>query len=282
MSDDSGNLQNTRRANAEDAAKRAETLIELLRYVSGWTNVPPNSLLEAQASPGHERRIPGYPISPICFFDSGQQTPTLASSPSTSVNPASPELISAEKLDGIIGKLLSSTTLSQSEARQFINVLTSPASPLRYKLQRLTELTPSHYKLLIELNPKVASDVLSYLLRSDPDRINTIIGVLMSMEFSVQCADVIRKIYKTAPSLPTAPLVTYIQHLFQICQDSSKPSMQIRHVRVTAMLVATLLNEGTIKSDDLYTEINAFCLQFSSNQATSTLFQQLKAQQSQE
>ncbi|CAJ0561033.1 unnamed protein product, partial [Mesorhabditis spiculigera] len=194
MSDDSGNLQDTRRANAEDAAKRAETLIELLRYVSGLDERAPNSLLEAQASPGHERTTNAYTcVVPEYIRES-----------------SFPELISAEKLDAIIGKLLSSTTLSAP-----IYQRTDIASiTIALQAAKIDELTPSHYKLLIELNPKVASDVLSYLLRSDPDRINTIIGVLMSMEFSVQCADVIRKIYKTAPSLPTAPLVTYIQHLF--------------------------------------------------------------------
>ncbi|CAJ0935902.1 unnamed protein product, partial [Mesorhabditis belari] len=260
----------------EERRKMTENLLELLRYVTGWTNTPPDTLLrpERRESFGLDspKIVPSTSIASSSLerlsASSSQpdSTPSLVGLPTLSS--LSPDSFSPEEVAALVDKILTNNLLTQTESRNFCKIL-SRSFDHSAQLDRLMGISPGKIPPLIENNSKVSTEVLSYILKFEKDRINTIIGVLMTMDFSVQCADLIRKVYKMVPDLPVEPLIIYIRHLFQVCQDSSKPYLQIRLVRITAMLVATLLKDKVIKTEELYADINMFCLQFASNHATS-------------
>ena len=82
---------------------------------------------------------------------------------------------------------------------------------------------------------------------------------MMEMGFSVQCVEIVLRLYrvsfviinlylfKSIPNLPTDILLEYCNTLMNICDATASSSQKARYVRMFSSFVITILNDGLLQ-----------------------------------
>lgn len=177
--------------------------------------------------------------------------------------------------------------LAPNEQRTVLQMLNdkkddSDEENIAFRMVRESGLSPHNLPRLVEHNPLVAYECLvRILIYSSEDEKNDYLSSLIGMDMSLHTMEVVNRLAthnlgSGRPILMPEYLHLFISSCIASCENVQDRHAQNRLVRLVCVFVQSLLRNKIIHVDDIYVEVQAFCVEFSRIREATSLFKSLK------
>ena len=172
----------------------------------------------------------------------------------------------------------------QRTVLQMLNDKTNEADEdnMAFRMVEESGLTPQNLPRLVEHNPLVAYECLVRILTySTEDQKNDYLSSLIGMDMSLHTMEVVNRLAthnlgSGMPILMPEYLHLFISSCIASCENVQDRHAQNRLVRLVCVFVQSLLRNKIVYVEDIYVEVQAFCVEFSRIREATALFKSLK------
>ncbi|KAK6750528.1 hypothetical protein RB195_002479 [Necator americanus] len=185
--------------------------------------------------------------------------------------PNSSQELTEEQMAEFTKRLLDGKSLTQSETKQMLKSLERADANNKF-VNQFVQMSDADLSRLIDLNVKIAIEVIDLCVSADQALANRVMRIVQGMDVTVQCMEVVTRLYQYRSELSREPLNDYVRYCVRYCLDAIPSSNLNRVVRLVAITLKNLLKSGSISASELSLELREFGVRFCQHPDTTFLF----------